>query len=411
MGLVPKSNGKTRLIFHLSYDFGGTNKSVNSYAPKELCTVKYNDWDHAVKNSLSFRTKPIFYGRTDFSNAFRLLPVERRSRRWLLSRAEDPETGEMKFFVEKNLSFGHSISCSHFTKFSNAMRHIIIHLTGNPNTKVTNYLDDFLFMDKSKQVCNSIIRRFVDLCKYLNVPLAADKTIWATSKIVFLGLLLNGEQLKMGIPTEKKLKAKNMLMKMKNSRKSTVKELQRLSGFLNFLNRAVLPGRAFTRSMYDAIKGKIEGKALKGYHHVNLPAAFKSDCETWLKFLQDEEDNSPIFKDMVDIEGEFTGQELDFYTDASASLETGAFGCVFGKNWTFNTWGEEFMKEKKPSINFLEMAALCIGIFTWRDLLRNKRTILFCDNTSVRDMVNDFFIEKQELHEFNSNVDCSQSEK
>ena len=48
IGLVPKDKGlKTRFIFHLSYPRSGN--SVNSGTPKELCTVKYPDFDEVVK--------------------------------------------------------------------------------------------------------------------------------------------------------------------------------------------------------------------------------------------------------------------------------------------------------------------------------------------------------------------------
>ena len=53
IGLVPKDGGKqTRLIFHLSYDFKNGEKSFNHYTPDRLCSVKYNDLDHAVGNCL-----------------------------------------------------------------------------------------------------------------------------------------------------------------------------------------------------------------------------------------------------------------------------------------------------------------------------------------------------------------------
>ena len=53
IGLVPKDGGKkTRLIFHLSYDFKESGfGSVNSYIPKEVCSVRYNDIDEVVKFS------------------------------------------------------------------------------------------------------------------------------------------------------------------------------------------------------------------------------------------------------------------------------------------------------------------------------------------------------------------------
>ena len=47
----PNKIEETRLIFHLSYPKKGTT-SVNYNTPKHLCTVKYKDLDHAVKNVL-----------------------------------------------------------------------------------------------------------------------------------------------------------------------------------------------------------------------------------------------------------------------------------------------------------------------------------------------------------------------
>ena len=52
IGLVPKDGGlKTRLIFHLSYDFKD-DKSVNYHTPKERCSVKYCDLDYAISMCL-----------------------------------------------------------------------------------------------------------------------------------------------------------------------------------------------------------------------------------------------------------------------------------------------------------------------------------------------------------------------
>ena len=54
IALVPKAGNKTRLIFHLLYNFGKTNeeKSINFHTPREKCTVQYCDLDHAVRNYL-----------------------------------------------------------------------------------------------------------------------------------------------------------------------------------------------------------------------------------------------------------------------------------------------------------------------------------------------------------------------
>ena len=46
-GLVPKSDGMLRLIFHLSYSRSGVD-SVNDHTPDELCTMKYRDLDNTT---------------------------------------------------------------------------------------------------------------------------------------------------------------------------------------------------------------------------------------------------------------------------------------------------------------------------------------------------------------------------
>ena len=170
IGLVPKKGGKTRLIFHLSYMFDDRLGSVNSCIPKYLCTVKYNDLDTAVKNCLRISAEAmtqlgvstIFVGKTDLSSAFRVLPLKITCICWLVMKAEDPQ-GKIKFFVEKCLPFGASISCSHYQRFSNALKFLLQFRTGNK--AITNYLDDFLFVAILRSLCNSLIRQFLRLCQ------------------------------------------------------------------------------------------------------------------------------------------------------------------------------------------------------------------------------------------------------
>ena len=73
IGLVPKSGNKTRLIFHLSYDFG-EEKSINTNTPDEMCSVKYKDLDFAIKGSLKLLEhldyQIIYYAKTDLVSAF-----------------------------------------------------------------------------------------------------------------------------------------------------------------------------------------------------------------------------------------------------------------------------------------------------------------------------------------------------
>ena len=107
IGLVPKAGNQTRLIFHLSYNFGSKpdQGSFNFHTPKDLCRVKYNDLDHAVKNCLGLlKNRPnccIFYAKTDLKSAFRLVPAKPSQYQWMLLKAQNPITNSWSFFAEK----------------------------------------------------------------------------------------------------------------------------------------------------------------------------------------------------------------------------------------------------------------------------------------------------------------------
>ena len=101
IGLVPKAGNKTRLIFHLSYDFPRSGfGSVNSYTKKEKCSIKYNDLDVAVRLAINLMKKTgcekIYCAKTDLSAAFRMIPLKRSCWPWLLMKAKDPTTGQFK---------------------------------------------------------------------------------------------------------------------------------------------------------------------------------------------------------------------------------------------------------------------------------------------------------------------------
>ena len=157
--LVPKAGNQTRLIFHLSYDFKEF-KSVNFYTPAEICSVQYRDLDFTIKHALHYlQIDPqtcLWFAKSDMKSAFRMLLLSHASYWVLVMKAINPETNKTCYFIDKCLPFGSSISCSHYQHFSNALAHILQYLTNKMLAffTVTNYLDDFLFIEVSKMKCN-----------------------------------------------------------------------------------------------------------------------------------------------------------------------------------------------------------------------------------------------------------------
>ena len=266
IGLVPKDGGAdTRLIFHLSYprvEKGGKQTSVNGNTDPTECSVSYPDFQDAVQMCWA-KGKDCYAGKSDFKSAFRNLGMSPSDWPLLVMKAQDPVSKKWKWFFDKCLPFGGSISCAHFQLFSDAVAHIFTQKTGQ---QVVNYLDDFFFVGFTPEDCNHQMRAFLEICEFINFPVSMDKTFWAATKITFLGLLIDTESQKVYVPIDKLNKAEKLITKIILKKKARIDELQRLCGLLNFFAKCIVPARAFTRRLYS----KTLGYNLKPHHHVDL---------------------------------------------------------------------------------------------------------------------------------------------
>ena len=175
IGLVPKSGNKTRLIFHLSFDFGEDSKNINYHTPKEWCMVKYHDLGYAIKtclhltgelttaidadgnldcreededslpdllprdeqqsrdviNDITQRVfQKIFMAKNNLMSAFRILPIMPKQGKFLIMKCRCPGTQKVMCFVDKNLPFESSISCARFQLFSDSLKCLVEFATG-----------------------------------------------------------------------------------------------------------------------------------------------------------------------------------------------------------------------------------------------------------------------------------------
>ena len=381
IGLVPKDQRKdVRLIFHLSYPrnpSSGLRESVNTNTPAEYCHVKYADFDSAVQRCIE-EGIGCRISKSDFTAAFRNLGIRKKHWKFLLMKARNPLDKVFYYFVDKCLPFGSSISCAQFQAVSDAVAHLVqvrIH------KRIINYLDDYLFVAYLEFECNRQVRVFMEICLLIKMPVSLEKMHWATTRLVFLGLLLDTVEQLILLPKgkiERRIDLINAALN-KQSGKITLKELQRLTGFLNFLGRGIVPGRAFTRRLYSYAK-----VGLKPYHHICLNAEIKRDLQLWLTFLHHP---SVFSRPFVDCKSEICADAIDMFSDSSGSEFLG-FGATCGTSWMYQQWNANYIRNYQPSIEYLELFALVAGVKTWIHRYTNRRVILFCDNKSVVDMVN-----------------------
>ena len=376
IGLVPKDGGKdTRLIFHLSYP-RGKGISVNANTPEEMCKVKYPDFNDAIQLCIQ-AGKNCFIAKSDMQSAFRNLGIRKKDWKYLIMKATSPFDGKTYYFVDKCLPFGASISCSHFQRFSNAINHIV---KWKIEKKLVNYLDDFLFVALLKWLCNRQVKTFLEVCSIIQFPVSMEKTFWATTKLTFLGMLIDTINQTVSIPIEKVQKALKLLAEVleKKSKKITLNQLQKICGFLNFLGKCVIPGRAFTRRLY----AYTANDKLKPHHHIRINTEMRGDLEMWFSFL-----NHPAVycRPFLDFSKTIQADEIDMYSDASGKI---GMGALCGADWMMQLWDDEFIRKYRPSIEYLELFGVVAGVLAWIHRFRNRRVILFCDNKSVVDMIN-----------------------
>ena len=316
--------------------------------------------------------------KSDLTSAFRVLCIRPQGWALLVMKAQSPFDDKIYYFVDKCLPFGHAMSCALFQKMSDAMEWICRSQSGKEGV---NYLDDFLFADALKTQCNRQLTIFLQVCIDIGFPYSDEKTVQATDRLVFLGLLIDLILKLVCVPAEKIEKAKELInvMLARKKKKVTLLEIQRLAGYLNFLCRAVLPGRPFTRRLYYAAKG-LE----KPHHHTRLRKPIVEDLKMWLTFLNHPSAYSRSFLDFGESRH---AREINFYTDASRNFSLGA-GGVCGRSWFYLRWNRSFMQRYEPSIEYLELYAVVVAAVNWLDRFRDQRIIIFCDNISVVYMIN-----------------------
>ena len=245
-----------------------------------------------------------FIAKSDMSMAFRNVPMNRASWCYLVLKATHPITGKTYYFVDKCLPFGASISCAIFQAFSDSVAFLVTYRTNRP---LVNYLDDFFFAALCKAICDGQVQVFLDICNRICFPVSIEKTFWGTQLLTFLGLLLDTINQLICIPADKLDKAMEMIEYVlnKKNKKITIHKLQQLTGFLNFLCRCVVPGRAFTRRLYSLASNE----KLLPHHHIRISAECRMDMEIWKKFLR----HPSIFNRPFLDEQERYAKDIDMY--------------------------------------------------------------------------------------------------
>lgn len=141
-------------------------------------------------------------------------------------------------------------------------------------------MDDFLIVAPSAKFCQDQLDLFLSLCSYLGIPMGPEKTCGPVTTLSFAGIELDSICTEACLPLDKIHKCTQLICEFLGHKKVFLKEIQSLTGLLNFACSVIKPGRAFLRRLIDLTVG------IRSPHHlIRLNKEVKGDMKVWLSFL------------------------------------------------------------------------------------------------------------------------------
>ena len=180
-------------------------------------------------------------------------------------------------------------------------------------------------------------------------PISLKKTFWASTWLVFLGFMIDTENQTVSIPEEKISKARALILSILESpsKKTTVRKMQQVCGFLNFIGRCIMPSCAFTRHLYlYTTRGNAK---MFPHYHIRVSGEVKADLILWLRFI----DNQAIYcRPFMDFSRFWWADEIDMYSDASKNLKLG-FGPTARNSGVMDNGMRNLSKKWTQVLNIL----------------------------------------------------------
>ena len=356
VGVVPKKNGKWRMIHHLS------GSSVNDHIPKEPYSLQYSSVDDAVRLLCLLGTGAQM-AKVDLKSAFRIIPVRRQDWELLGIRWRN------QYYVDTCLPFGLRSAPYLFNQFAEALEWIL--RTNYGLRWVLHYLDDYLVLGPpNSDLCRQFLQEFLRVCALLGIPVATEKVEGPLTVLTFLGLELDSITQEIRLTQGRLAEILTELEKWQNRKKATKRELLSLIGKLAFAARAVPAGRLFLRRLIQ-----LSTKVGRLHHHIRLNQDAKLDITWWQSFLPSWNGKAFFLE-----QNTTSASDLSLYTDASGTHGCGAY---YHGAWFHYSWQPHQQLSPTTSIQWQELFAIVAATLTWGDQWSRKRIRFYCDNQAI----------------------------
>ena len=152
------------------------------------------------------------------------------------------------------------------------------------------------------------------------IPIAPEKTCGPATTLSFAGIELDSVSFEARLPLDKTDKCLSLIANFLTRKKVTLKEIQSLTGMLNFACLVVVPGKAFLRRLIDLTVG-----AQSPCHYIRIHKEVKAVLRLCQSFLTGFNGRSFFLQDLW-----YSSDKLELFTDAAGSLDLGQFSAKIG---------------------------------------------------------------------------------
>ena len=355
IGLVPKGyqSGAWRMIVDLSHPVGG---SVNDAIPTDLCSLHYPSVDGAVNFVLTLGRHTQLV-KLNLKNAYQILPIHPEDRSFLGINWEG------KVFIGLCLPFGLRSAPKIFTAFADAVTWAL-HISGVKF--LMHYLDDFLlfgspFSGEGKSVHCIALQVLADL----GIPVALHKLEGPSTRVTFLGVVIDTDRLELTLPLKKLERLRVMVACWSRRQSGGRSDFDSFLGHLSQAAIVVRSGRIFLRHLFTLL-----ARAPKSHCFVHLDQMARADLAWWDCFLVAWRGTS-LFNPQV------YGRAL-VHSDAS-----GKFGCgaISSDNRWFQVRWPDFWTA--VDISAREMVPIVLAAATWGGSWYRQHVAFYSDNLAV----------------------------
>ena len=278
-----------------------------------------------------------------------------------------------KTYVDTRLEFGSRIAPEVAHRVTMFVKRV---LYANGLLALCCVMDDYLMFHMMKHVCRIMLAVSIALLQDLGfaVNMLPGKTVEPARSQKFLGVILNSARMSLSLPANKLQATLQAVTAVLAKKSVTHKVLQSLHGRLQWASRVVFGGKAFMRSLSDAM-----WSVSHPGHHVKVSREMRADLGWWQAY-------ATLQNGVLRISPQLSTHYV--YTDACLApipcigfFHAGAFAALDRQHLV--TCGLQPPLSDFDDINLWECFAIYVVLSLLPDVFATSRVLVYCDNAAA----------------------------